>query len=503
MSYPTRKTRTSLAVLCALCVSLTVAESSQAQSDTTRITNALNAPMLVTQAPGRPNDLFVVERSGTVRIVNKQTGVVNATPFLSIPDVNTNFEGGFLGLAFHPDYATNGKFYVNITTNPSSTGAALDTRIREYVVPDPINSDTASTTPKEILRFGQPQANHNGGWIGFSPTDTGSNLYIMTGDGGSSNDSGAGHTAGTGNAQDITNNLLGKVLRIDVDSDDFPADPNTNYAIPADNPFVGVTGDDEIWSFGLRNPFRANFDSLTGDLYIGDVGQGAREEIDMQPASSTGGENYGWRLREGDIQTPGVGGPIPPDYAPPIYDYPSSGTGNFTGDSVTGGLVYRGPIAELYGKYIFSDFIDDHIWSFDPADPDGTVERINSDIASSLGTINDVVDFGEDTFGNIYIVDLNGELFRVGIPGDINGDGFVGVDDLNVVLINWNQSVTKGDRLRGDLAGLGDGFVGVDDLNVILINWNNGTPPQDLANIPEPGALLLWLAPVAMVTKRS
>src|SRR5206468_5011873 len=142
------------------------------------------------------------------------------------------------------------------------------------------------------------------GWLGFGPDGF---LYISSGDGGGADDADVGHTPGTGNGQDITENLLGKILRIDVRGDDFPADPARNYAIPSDNPFRNVAGDDEIWTWGLRNPWRASIDRQTGDLYIGDVGQDSCEEIDVQPAASAGGENYGWRLREGLIQEPTSG----------------------------------------------------------------------------------------------------------------------------------------------------------------------------------------------------
>ena len=497
-----------LASIAALAASIATPPA-HAQIDTTRVANGLSAPIFATTAPGRPDQLFIAERSGTIRIMNTATGAINPTPFLSIPDVDTFFEGGFLGLAFHPDFDTNGKFYVNITTAPT-LGGALDTHIRQYTVADPINATTANPTPTEILSFSQPQGNHNGGWIGFKPNDPDANLYIGTGDGGNSNDTGTGHTAGTGNAQDTTDNLLGKVLRINVDGDAFPADTNTNYAIPASNPFVGVTGDDEIFAYGLRNPFRASFDRQTGDLYIGDVGQGSREEIDLIPSNSIGGENFGWRLREGDIATPsgGVGGAEPTGNVNPIYDYESFGTGDFTGDSVTGGVLYRGPVTQLNGKYVFADYQDNHLWAFDPADPDATVQKLNTAVSpvirSNIGTINSVVAFAEDTHGNLYIVDIGGEIFRIALPGDINADGFVGIQDLNIILGNWNQNVPLGNRFRGDIAGIGDGFVGIDDLNVILTNWNLGTPPppEVSTNIPEPASLLLCAALIPIFTRR-
>ena len=508
----TRNAPRALAIGFAAATTCLTTPQTQAAFVTTRVASGLSSPMYATHAPGRSDELFIVERGGAIKVLDKTTGIVNPAPFLNITDTDTFFEGGLLGLAFHPDYASNGKFYINVTTAPIVAGTDLTTRIREYTVTNPLTDPTANPTPNEVLSIGQPAGNHNGGWIGFSPTDTGNNLYIMTGDGGSGNDNGTGHTPGTGNAQDITNNLLGKVLRINVDGDDFVGDDTRDYAIPtgdgaAGNPFVGVTGDDEIWAYGLRNPFRASFDRNTGDLYIGDVGQGAREEIDFQPASSTGGENYGWRLREGDIPTPagGIGGPEPVGHVGPIYDYPSFGSGNFTGDSVTGGLLYRGPVTELQGKYIFADFVDQHIWSFDPADPDGTVARINADFDPALGSINSIAAITEDTAGNLYFVDLNGEVFRVNIPGDINADGFVGIDDLNVILANWNQSVGLANHAQGDIAGNGDAFVGIDDLNIVLANWNTGVPPppDTSAHIPEPAtAVILFGGTLTLCLRR-
>jgi glucose/arabinose dehydrogenase len=267
------------------------------------VATGLSSPIFVTHAPGDNSRLFIAERGGTIRILNLQTGVLQATPFLTMSGISTTGEGGFLGLAFHPDYFNvgtpgYGKFYVDVTTNSTTA-----THIREFTVStgDPNAANAASL--REIMTFAQPQTNHKGGWIGFSPNDH--NLYIATGDGGGSYDQDTGHTTGTGNAQDITSNLLGKMLRIDPTGDDFAADTARNYAIPLTNPMrAGVgnpaddVGDDEIWAYGLRNPFRDSFDRATGDLWIGDVGQGSREEVDFQPGTSTGGENYGWRLRK-------------------------------------------------------------------------------------------------------------------------------------------------------------------------------------------------------------
>lgn len=265
-----------------------------------RIATGLSRPVFLTAPPADTSRVFIVEQrsgsTGRIQLLPLPSG--SATTFLSISPVATGSEQGLLGLAFHPDFATNGYFYVNFTD------AAGDTRIVRYHADgDPPTADPASATM--VLSISQPQSNHNGGWMAFGPDRY---LYVATGDGGGGNDNGVGHTPEIGNAQDGTDNLLGKILRLDVDGDDFPGDATRRYAIPDDNPFVGEALDDEIWALGLRNPWRPSFDRATGDLYIADVGQGAREEIDVEPANGSGGENYGWRLREGTIATPPMGG---------------------------------------------------------------------------------------------------------------------------------------------------------------------------------------------------
>ena len=214
----------------------------------------------------------------------------------------TGGEQGLLGMAFDPNYAANGKFYLNFTVPGGAFGNGV-THVSQFTVSaNPNIADPASE--RILLTFDHPQANHNGGWIGFSPRSGDvNNLYIATGDGGGSNDQGPGHIEPGGNAQNLTT-LLGKILRIHINSADG------TYTIPPNNPFVGVTGArGEIWALGLRNPFRSSFDRQTGRMFIGDVGQSAREEIDVQqPANPGGGENYGWRVREGSIQNPAFPG---------------------------------------------------------------------------------------------------------------------------------------------------------------------------------------------------
>jgi glucose/arabinose dehydrogenase len=412
-------------ILLILAASLLAADAIDAQSFSTVLyASGLDRPVFLTAPPGSIGRAFILDAHlGQIRILRLATRTLEPTPFLTIPGVSTGDEQGLLGLAFHPDYATNGYFYVNYTDPNTKI-------VRYQVSADPDVADPTSATP--VLGFVQPQSNHNGGWIGFGPDGF---LYIASGDGGGGNDSGTGHTTGTGNAQDTTDNLLGKVLRIDVDADAFPADPLRNYGIPPDNPFVGVSGDDEIWVYGLRNPWRASFDRLTDDLYIGDVGQNRCEELDVQPGTSTGGENYGWRLREGVIATPNVGGSPPAGAIDPIFDYPHAGTGEpcsdpgtgFTGVAITGGYVYRGPVAELDGRYFFADFATGELWSlrYDGSDPssfDGTNyteltdHTGDPDFTPDVGSIGSVASFGEDGIGNLYVVDLGGEVFYIPEP---------------------------------------------------------------------------------------
>jgi Glucose / Sorbosone dehydrogenase len=371
----------------------------------------------------------------------------------------------------------------------TTTGSPLVTHIREFQVSagNPNVADSGSL--REILSFAQPQNNHNGGWIGFSPQNN--YLYIATGDGGGGYDGAdgsGGHTATIGNAQDTTSNLLGKMLRIDPNGDDFPADANRNYAIPPTNPFkAGVgdptddEGDDEIWAYGLRNPFRDSFDRDTGDLWIGDVGQSTREEIDFESASSTGGMNFGWRAREGTIQTPIGGGPLLSSYTQPIYDYgrpgsnPSDPANLYEGKVSTGGYIYRGPDPSLQGKYFFLDSQnsaatgDDNYWMFDPADPTGTVSNINSAFTADTGNHQFPVSFGEDAVGNLYIAYLiSGEVYRIAtnqlLPGDYDADGDVDIDDYAV----WRSTFGTSTGSR-PADGNGNGVVDAADYVV----WRN------------------------------
>lgn len=367
--------------------------------ETTRVATGLSNPLYATSPNGDSARLFIVEQhSGNIKVFDRVNGLTMSTPFLNVGNVSQGFEQGLLGLAFHPDYNNNGLLYVNLTNTEGNTV------VREYRVANPASNQATILSQRTIISYDQPFGNHNGGWIGFGPDDY---LYISSGDGGSGNDP-------NNNAQDITDNKLGKILRIDVNSDAFPGDANRNYAVPTNNPFFGQTGDDEIWAYGVRNPWRASFDRATGDFWFGDVGQNAIEEINFQPAGSPGGENYGWRIFEGSRQNIGAGvaGTVfdGSDKVFPVFEYDHG-----QGSSVTGGYVYRGPIQALQGKYFFADFGSGSIWT---AEPDGRggfdVNDVTSLFTTDAGRIGNVASFAEDGDGNLYIVDIfGGELFQI------------------------------------------------------------------------------------------
>ncbi len=367
---------------------------------TIRLAGGLTKPLFVTHAPGDFQRIFIVEQAGRIRIL--RNGQLLALPFLNVdPIALGSGEQGLLGLAFHPDYSTNGRFFINYVNNSGNT------QIAEYAVS--ANPDIADTTAIPILTIPHPSyQNHYAGWMGFGPDGY---LYIATGDGGWDLLSGPDPA---NNAQDITGNLLGKILRIGIDGDDFPADSTRNYGIPPDNPFVGVTGDDEIWAFGLRNPWRNTFDSATGDLYVVDVGHSNWEEVNFEVSGSPGGRNYGWKCMEG-MHCTTYGGCTCPSagITAPIHEYGHTGANC----SITGGEVYRGcAVPELDGHYFFADFCSHEIWSLTH---DGSIvtDLQTRTIAFDPGpsaSITSISSFGRDAAGELYICDLNGgEVFKV------------------------------------------------------------------------------------------
>lgn len=381
------KTTASLALAFA-ATALSPAAEAQTPLTTERIVAGVGSLTDIQWAPGDPSTrFFTVQRQGTIRIV--ENGVASSTPFLNISSiVQSGGEQGLLGLAFHPNYENNGRFFVNYTTNGGAT------RVSEFNVT--ANPDVASSTVvNTIAAINQDFGNHNGGCIQFGPDGK---LYVGMGDGGSGNDP-------NGRAQN-GNSLLGKMLRYDVDI----AAP----FIPADNPFVGTPSvRDEIWLIGLRNPWRFSFDSATGDMYIADVGQNAREEVDFIPAGA-GGLNLGWRCLEGNRCT-GLSGCSCSDAAlvDPILEYNQ----NFAngGFSITGGYVYRGSaIPDLNGAYFYADYVTSNIWSLEY---NGTsvqnVTRREDELDPAVGTLSQISTFGQDPDGELYIGTLNGQIFQI------------------------------------------------------------------------------------------
>ena len=364
------------------------ASGAEAPLKLTPIANGIELPVLAKSAPGDPTRLFVVSQQGRIHVI--RDGVLLPEPFLDIDplvtDITANNERGLLGLAFHPDYQQNGRFFVHYTNADTSPG---DTMIVEFH--RGADADSADPTPvATVLQQVQPQSNHNGGSIEFSPMD--GLLYIGLGDGG-----GAGDQHGTiGNGQDL-NTVLGKILRLDVSS--LP------YTIPPGN-MTGADVRPEIWDYGMRNPYRFSFDACTGDLYMGDVGQGEWEEIDIEPAGQ-GNKNYGWRLMEGthcfnpvDCDMNGL--------AMPVVEYDHS-----EGCSVTGGYVYRGTaIPWLRGAYLYGDFCSGRIWTlrYENGAVSEVVER-TEDLESQDIAISS---FGQDHTGEVYVLDRSaGVVFRV------------------------------------------------------------------------------------------
>ena len=347
------------------------------------ITTGLTSPVAITNAGDGSGRLFITEQTGYLRIWNGTA--LLPTPFLDIHTlVSCCGEQGLLSVAFHPSYETNGFFYVDYTNVAGNTVIA-----RYHVSGNPNVADPLSASI--LLTIPQPYANHNGGQLQFGPDGY---LYIGMGDGGSGGDP-------QNHAQNL-NDLLGKILRIDVDG-------GTPYAIPSTNPFVGVPNTRaEVWAYGLRNPWRFSFDRLSHDLYIGDVGQNLWEEVDFQPASSPGGENYGWRLMEGfHCYNPATGcdnGTL----THPILEYSHS-----LGCSVTGGYVYRGSsIPQLFGVYLYSDYCSGIVWgaSRDCSGVWSTTQLVDSPYNIST--------FGEDESGEVYVAHLGGAVYRISATQD-------------------------------------------------------------------------------------
>jgi glucose/arabinose dehydrogenase len=386
-------------------------------------------PLAFIQDPTNPSIQFAVQKTGLIRVV--QNGVIVGTFLDMTGQVSTSSERGLLGLVFAPDYAASGRFYVNYTN------LSGDTRIARFnrSAGNPLIADPGSQFP--ILSVAQPFDNHNGGTLKFGPDGM---LYIGMGDGGDGYD--------PGNRAQSPNTLLGKMLRIDVSSDAFPADPNRNYSIPPSNPFppgnpLGALS--EIWAFGYRNPWKFSFDDParggTGAMVVGDVGQDFWEEVDYEPALA-GGRNYGWRMLEGTHPT-GLGGQSFGPLTAPIIEYDHT-----VGHSITGGYIYRGSLlgSAYRGRYFYADFINRKLWSaqivVDPVTHEGTAANIVEHTAevgggAALGRVSSI---DVDSNGELFIVDFDGRAQRLmGVP---------------VIVNPATYTLFRGRYVSGDLASL-------------------------------------------------
>lgn len=344
----------------------------------------LQSPVYLTYAPGQTDRVYVVEQTGRVLVVGMD-GTVRAQPFLDVSQlISTGSERGLLSIAFHPDYAQNGYFFVDYTARDGTVTVARY-RVSQS---DPYRADPSSA--QIILTVAHPVSNHNGGLLLFGNDGY---LYIGIGDGG------AGNSA---NGQ-RKNTLLGKILRIDVDH----TSAGRQYAIPSGNPLANQAGArPEIWAYGLRNPWRFSFDRSTHDLFIGDAGQNEFEEIDYQPAASKGGQNYGWAIYEGNSCYAGGSACSTSGLTAPITTY-SHVDGNCV---IVGGYVYRGQkYPSLTGAYFYGDDCSGRIWSFPAADArDGHVTP-----QQILDTQLSISSFGEDASGELYVVSLDGSISRI------------------------------------------------------------------------------------------
>ncbi len=400
------------------------------------VVSGLSSPVGYVADPVLPGVYYVVQQGGVVRVV--QNGQLLGTPFLDLSGViGCCGERGLLGLAFPPNAAATGRVFVNFTNSNGDTVVARFTRTagNPLVAVPASRFDLRWSTGERIIR--QPFSNHNGGHLAFGPDGM---LYIGLGDGGDGNDP-QNHAQNPGT-------LLGKMLRVNVDVSD--SDPN-GFVVPPDNPFLDgmpVAAQPEIWSFGWRNPWRYSFDDFgagaTGALIVGDVGQGAREEVDYEPAGA-GARNYGWRIREGSIATPGIPATTPA-YLPltnPVYDYPRS-----QGQAVTGGYVYRGSALppSYRGRYFFADYVRSRVWSLGLSISPMTGEATFVDIiehTAELGgaaALGGIASFGRDLQGELYLATFAGRILRIAATTAVPGPprDFQAVVASHDVFLSWN-----------------------------------------------------------------
>ena len=340
----------------------------------------VNNPVGLASAPGAATDLFIVNMAGEIDVLNTSTNQMAATPFLTLPSsmLGSGGERGLEAVAFDPNYQSNGQ------NNNNHTKPNSNFQVWRYTRSSPNPAAADPNSGELILSVPHPNDQHYAGWMAFGPDG---DLYIATGD----NDMGPNPDNPAGDPS----SLLGKILRIDVHRDDFPGDPNRNYGIPSDNPFVGVDGTaPEIFASGLRNPWRGSF-AAHGNLYIADVGENTQEELDFIPAGSPGGQNFGWPTVEGAGAAPAGSA-----FTAPILTY-DHGTALNQGDCIIGGYVYDGP-GGAEGLYIYGDFMDQNIWAADIENGQlKSVVNLNDSLQLNGGWIGMITSFGVDAQGRL------------------------------------------------------------------------------------------------------
>jgi hypothetical protein len=447
------------------------------------MSGTLARPIAAAAPAGELNALYIAEPVGTrVKRLDLLTGQL--TTVIDLPYTITGIETGLNGLAFHND-----KLYVNISGISSDPSGMI--KVLEYSrsTTDPTMFDFGSE--RQILSIENPSLSHNGGWIEFGPHD--GLLYFGSGDGGN-----VPPQETKGIMAQNPNHLWGKILRVDVDGDDFPTDPLRNYAIPTGNPYAEGGGAPEVLALGLRHPFRAGFDSESGDLYIGDVGSAHFEEINFLPAD-TAGQNYGWRPLEGYVDNPNFSDPPPAGAVDPIHAYAHGNSA-----AVIGGHVYRGDdIPWLQGTYFFGDYVKRQVHSF-RYDGDTVSDLVNrtGELVTPLGSgYGGYTDIAEDASGEMYFIDYNRQQIYKLVErtpkesGDYNNDGTVNAADYTV----WRNTVgLTGPDLAAD--GNGNNTIEIGDYQLWKTNYGWVIPGSaSAAAIPEPTTCLLAMAAIPLL----
>lgn len=447
------------------------ASVARAQNDLTAVlvASGLGQPVFLTHAPGDAERQFIVEKGGRIKIL--RGGEVLETPFLNIASqVDSGSESGLLGLAFAPDFSTSRVFYVFFTRRSAGAAAPSGSTIARFRA-SAENPDIADLTSQEVVYFWPRNGGiHNGGWIGFGPDGF---LYATLGD-----------AASGANSQNLTV-AHGKLVRLDVTpgADDFPEDGARNFAVPPGNPFVTTAGAlPEIFAFGLRNPWRASFDRLSGEFWIGDVGGGTSGEIDHIDAGSPGGQNFGWPCF--DSMSPGQNisncGGDASLITQGVWTYPRS-----LGGSITGGVVYRGcALPSMKGLYFFADYTSGRVWTLAytpgvPVTAENVVERTAELRPTGSTNFGSFVAIGEDLAGELYLVSVSGRVFKI-VPRpatfrDINANG----------IPDGCEAPFCGAADVGSLGGaMGpDNQLTPDDLVVFLDGFFRGLPLADISGV--------------------